>query len=307
MALDPYAAKLLEMIKTMGMPDFEEMDIKDIRKMMDESPIPKKIEEVLSIKDMSFVHHGITIPMRLYVPKNAGKGLIIYLHGGGFVFGSIDSHDPVCRKAANASGCKVVSVEYRLAPEHKFPAAVEDAYESYLWARNSAKSIDIDPEKIAIAGDSAGGNLAAAVCLMAKDNGTPMPRLQVLFYPALGPDFFTESLREYGNGYFLTAKQMSFFGNAYLKTQGDSINPYFSPILYGNHSGLPEAIIVTAEHDPLRDQGEMYLSTLYGSDVQATGIRARGMIHGFLNFFGIVPAAENILAMVFSLCGQKIQ
>lgn len=307
MTIDPSVMKILELIKATGMPDFEKMDIKDVRKMMDELFTQKNVEEVLSVKDLSFVHHGIAIPMRLYVPKNAGKGLIIYLHGGAWVLGNIKSYDSVCRKAANASGTKVLCVEYRLAPEYKFPAAVEDAYESYLWARNNASSLEIDPEKIAIAGDSAGGNLATAVCLMAKDRNIPMPKLQVLFYPALGPDFFTESLREYGEGYFLEMKQMGFILNAYLRTWQDILNPYFSPILYRDHSGLPEAIIVTAEYDPLRDQGEMYLSTLYRAGVQATGIRARGMIHGFLNFYTIVPAAENITVMAFSLCGQKIK
>ncbi len=307
MVVDPAVKKIIEMINSLGVPDFEKMDVKDIRKMMDENPLPKKIEEVLSVRDMSFVHHGFTIPVRLYVPRNVGKGLILYLHGGGFVFGNIDSYDPVCRKIANASGCKVISVEYRLAPEHKFPAAVEDAYESYLWARKNANVLEIDPEKIVVAGDSAGGNLAAATCLIVKDKGIPPPKLQVLFYPTIGPDFFTESLREYGEGYFLTARQINFFGNAYLKTTSDVLNPYFSPILYGNHSGLPEAIIITAEHDPLRDQGEMYLSTLYSSGVQATGIRAKGMIHGFVSLFGMVTAAENILTMVLNLVGQKIE
>ena len=306
MVVDPAVKKIIEMINSMGMPDFEKMDIKDIRKMMDENPLPKKIEEVLSVTDMSFNHHGFEIPLRIYVPKNAGKGLVLYLHGGGFVFGNINSYDPVCRKIANSSGCRVISVEYRLAPEHKFPAAVEDAYESYLWVLKNAESLEIDPEKIAIAGDSAGGNLAAAACLMIKDKNVSLPKLQVLFYPTLGPDFFTESLREYGEGYFLTSRQMNFFGNAYLKTQIDALNPYFSPILHQNHTNLPEAMVVTAEYDPLRDQGEMYLSTLYNSGVQATGIRAKGMIHGFVSFFGMVPAAENILTMVWNLAGNKL-
>jgi len=306
MVVDPAVKKIIEMINSMGMPDFEKMDIKDIRKMMDENPLPKKIEEVLSVKDMSFNHHGFEIPLRLYVPENAGKGLIIYLHGGGFVFGNIESYDPLCRKIANSSKCRVLSVEYRLAPEHKFPAAAEDAYESYLWVRKNAESLEIDSEKIAIAGDSAGGNLTVAACLMIKDKNISPPKLQVLFYPVLGPDFFTESLREYGEGYFLTSRQMDFFGKAYLKTQSDALNPYFSPIIHQNHRGLPEAIIITAEHDPLRDQGEMYLSTLYNSGVQAICIRAKGMIHGFESFFSVVPAAEDIVAMVWNLAGNKV-
>ena len=306
MVVDPDVKKLLEMMNSLGIPDFEKMDVKDIRKMMDENPLPKKIEEVSSVKDMSFNHHGFEIPMRLHVPKNAGRGLILYLHGGGFVFGNITSYDPVCRKIANSSGCRVLSVEYRLAPEHKFPAAVEDAYEAYLWVRKNADLLEIDPEKIAIAGDSAGGNLTAAACLMVKDKNVPPPKLQVMFYPTLGPDFFTESLREYGDGFFLTSKQIGFFGNAYLKTQSDVLNPYFSPVLHQNHTGLPEAIIVTAEYDPLRDQGEMYLSTLYNSGVQATGIRAKGMIHGFVSFFSMVPAAENLVTMVWNLVRNKI-
>ncbi|WP_393971556.1 alpha/beta hydrolase [Oxyplasma meridianum] len=306
MVVDPDIKKIIEMMNSLGEFDYEKMDIKEIRKMMDENPLPTKIEDVLAVKDMSFIHDGFEIPLRFYIPKNAGKGLIIYLHGGGFVFGNIKSFDPLCRKIANSSGCKVLSVEYRLAPEHKFPAAVEDAYQSYLWVRKNAGLLEIDPQNIAIAGDSAGGNLTASVCLMIRDNNVPPPKLQVLFYPVLGPDFFTESLREYGEGYFLTSKQMEFFGNAYMNTVNDSLNPYFSPILQKNHKELPETIIVTAEHDPLRDQGEMYLSTLYNSGVKATGIRARGMIHGFASFFSMIPAAENIVTMVWNLAGNKI-
>ncbi len=305
MVVDPEVKKILDMIASMKVSELSSMDVKDIRKMMEESPLPKRVEEVKTVKDMTFEHHGNTIPLRLYTPEKSSNGMILYFHGGGFVFGNINSYDSICRKIANESGNQVVSVEYRLAPENKFPSPVEDGFEAYLWVRKNASALGVDPKKIVLAGDSAGGNIAASVSLMIRDKNLPIPMMQILFYPTLGPDFFSESAREYGKGYFLTESDLKFFGNAYLRSENDLLNPYFAPILHRDHSGLPEAIIVTAEHDPLRDQGEMYLSTLYDSGVKATGIRARGMVHGFMGFFAVVPASENIITMVFNIVRKK--
>lgn len=304
MVVDPAFKKIIELFNAS---ELSNISVEDLRKVMSENLFFKEKEEVKFVKDLSFEHHGIRIPCRLYEPNNATEELIIYLHGGGFVFGDIEMSDNVCRKAANKSGCKVLPIEYRLAPENKFPSAVDDAYESYLWARNNYRMLGIDPDKIAIAGDSAGGNLSAVVCLKSKDNNVLLPKVQVLFYPVLGPDLFSESMREHREGYFLTEKQMLWFNYMYLNSSLDAFNVYFSPILYKDFKGLPEAIIITAEHDPLRDQGEMYLARLYNSGVQATGIRAKGMIHGFLNFSDLVPAAESIASMVWYAVGQKLR
>jgi acetyl esterase len=304
MVIDPNFKRILDLFSSLNL---DNLDVYELRKIMKQYRLPEIPEDVKEIKDYYLEHQNVSIRMRLYSPAVETDSLIVYYHGGGFIFGDIELYDNLCRKIANRSGSKVLSVEYRLAPENKFPAAVEDCYESYKWARDNAENISINPQKIAIGGDSAGGNLTASVTLKIKDSKYIQPKLQVLFYPVLGADFFSESLREYGEGYFLTKKQMDNFGNLYFKHPTDALNPYFAPILYGDLSNLPEAIIITAEFDPLRDQGEMYLKRLYDDNVPVTGIRAKGMIHGFLSFSGVVPAAENILSMVWALTGLKLK
>ena len=304
MPLDPDIKKLLQMMESLKRPAFSDMNIKDIRKMMDNSPIPKKRENVKSVRDLKFEHHGNTIGVRLYTPDTDRNGLIIFLHGGGFVFGNLESHDDICRLAANRSKTRIMSVDYRLAPENKFPAALDDAVEAVLWAQKNADTLGIDPKKIGVAGDSAGGNLSASLCLFMRDKKMKMPALQVLIYPSVGRDSASESMREFSSGYFLTEEDMNYFGGAYLNSPSDLLNPYFSPLIHSDLSGLPEAIIVTAEYDPLRDQGEAYLSRLQRYGVRCTGIRAKGMIHGFASFFPVVSAAENILSMVWFQAGD---
>lgn len=304
MALDPDFEKVLKMISEQKIPNFRDMDLKDIRNLMDNNLFMKENIEIGRIKDVYLGDEKI--PARLYEPKYATRSLILYFHGGGWVFGSLESHDAVCRRAAMESRSKVLSVAYRLAPEHKFPTAVEDAFTSYVWARKNAMDLDIDPGRIAVAGDSAGGNISAVVSLMIKDRGLEKPRLQVLFYPGLGLDLFSESMREFSTGFFLTRDHLDWFGNMYLENKADILNPYFSPILHPDLTELPEAVIITGENDPLRDQGETYIAKLMSAGVPATGIRANGMIHGFLNFTLVVPAAANIADMVWSLVGKKL-
>lgn len=306
MPVDPDIAKLLKMMESVPKPDLAKIDIKEFRKMMEQSPLPKKLEAVKSVEDMKFVHHGFSIPLRLYTPENAGNSIIVYFHGGGFVFGNIESHDGICRLAANRSRCKVLSVDYRLAPEYKFPAALDDALEALKWVQANSNNLDIDPDRIAVAGDSAGGNLSAGVCLKARDMKLKLPRLQVLIYPSAGRSGASHSMSEYGQNFYLTESDMKYFGQAYLKEPSDLLSPYFSIIAHPDLSGLPEAVVVTAEYDPLRDEGETYLAMMEKSGVRATGIRAKGMIHGFASFFPIVPAAENILTMIWSLSGNLL-
>ena len=294
----------MKMISDMNMPSFRDMDIGNLRNRMDNNPFTKEDIQIGKTTDIS-IGDG-KIPARLYYPRDGTSSLILYFHGGGFVFGSLESHDAVCRRAARESGSKVLSVDYRLAPEHKFPAAVEDAFTAYSWARKNAKTLGIDPNRIALAGDSAGGNLSATTSLMIKDRGVEKPMLQVLFYPDLGPDFFSQSLREFSDGYFLTRDQIDWFGDMYLGNKADALNPYFSPVLHPDLSGLPEAVIITGEYDPLRDQGETYVAKLESAGIPVTGMRAMGMIHGFLNFTLVVPAAAGIADMVWSLVGKKL-
>ncbi len=305
MALDPDIAKVLQMISDLRVPNLRDLEVKDIRNLVDNNMLMKENIEIGRVADMSLGDENIQA--RLYEPKDATRSLILYFHGGGFVFGSIESYDSVCRRAAMESRSKVLSVAYRLAPEHKFPTAVEDAFTSYVWARENAMDLDIDPSRIALAGDSAGGNISAVVSLMVKDRGLEKPRLQVLFYPSLGADFFSQSIREFSDVFFLTTRDMlGWFGEMYLRDLTDILNPYFSPIVNPDLSGLPEAIIITAENDSLRDQGEAYIEKLRSAGTPVTGIRAMGMIHSFLKFTPIVPAAADITNMIWSLVGKKL-
>ena len=305
MALDRNIAKVLKMISEQKIPNFRDMDIKDARNFVDNNLFMKENIEIGRITNISLGDEKI--PARLYEPKGATGSLILYFHGGGWVFGSLESYDAVCRRAAMESRSKVLSVAYRLAPEHKFPTAVEDAFTSYVWARKNAMNLDIDPGRIAVAGDSAGGNISAVVSLVIKDRGLEKPRLQVLFYPSLGADFFSQSMREFSDVFFLTTSDMlGWFGEMYLRNATDILNPYFCPMVHPDLSELPEAIIITAENDSLRDQGEAYVEKLSSAGTTVTGIRAMGMIHSFLKFTSLVPAAADIANMVWSLVGKKL-
>lgn len=306
MTLDPYVKRLLDAFASMNLPQFSEMKVEEVRKLMDENPVLEPKEEINREKDGTIELKDRKIPYRMYFPDDSPSPLILYFHGGGFVFGTIQSHENICRRLANSSGCRVMSVEYRLAPENKFPSAVEDAFESYSWVLENAGNLDVNTSRVALCGDSAGANISAALCLMLKDRNVKLPRLQVLFYPVVGADLTSSSHREYADGYFLTEDQQTWFAAQYLASLADTMNPYFAPITRSDLSGLPEAVIVTGEYDPLRDQGEAYLSKLYSAGVEATGLRANGMIHGFASFLNVIPAAHSFVTMVGNLIGQKL-
>lgn len=246
------------------------------------------------------------IGARLYVPDNDTDALIIYFHGGGFVIGDIDSHDGICRMLSRHSGCRIVSVDYRLAPENKFPTAVNDAFYAYRWIRDHADRFGVNPGKIAVSGDSAGGNLCATLSLKAIDEEYPVPAMLIMYYPVVAPDTASQSFREYSRGYYLTAEYMFWFNQHYSRGPEDMLHPYFSPALSPNIGKLPETLVVTAEYDPLRDQGETFVSTLTEKGVKATGIRAEGMVHGFLSFFPASHNARSILSMTASFAGSRL-
>jgi acetyl esterase len=304
MALDPYVKKVLDVLQNI---EFSSLSVEQVRAVMDMGIDQQVKEDIKLVNDFIITYNSINLPCRLYEPYNASDGLIVYYHGGGFVFGNIELFDHVCRKAAKTSGCKVISVGYRLAPEYKFPAAVNDAYESYLWIMNHASTFGINKNKIVIAGDSAGANLATVTCLQCKDNHLPLPKLQILFYPVVAADLCSESLRQYGNGFFLTKASMLWFTQLYVASTDDLLNPYFFPILHDNLTGSPEAVIITAEHDPLCNQGEMYAVALQESNVDALCIQAEGMIHGFLNFSYLIPSAATLADMVWAIVGKKLR
>jgi len=239
-------------------------------------------EPVASIEDRTVPGPGGLIPVRFYTPEADGPfPVLIYYHGGGWVIGDIASHDAICCSLANAAGWMVASVEYRLAPEHKYPAAAEDAYTAARWIAAHAAIVGGDRRWIAVGGDSAGGNLAAVVALMARDRNAFPLVLQVLIYPITDYNFDTPSYRENSDGYLLARETMRWFWDQYLATSDDGHQPYASPLRAPDLSNLPPALVITAEFDPLRDEGEAYAKRLRESGVPVTLTRYDGMIHAF--------------------------
>jgi acetyl esterase len=222
-------------------------------------------------------------------------GLVVYYHGGGWVLGDLETHDATCRRLANASDCIVVAVDYRLAPEHKFPAAVEDCYAAALWAAENAASLGVDAARVAVAGDSAGGNLAAVVSLLAKQRGGPPLAHQALIYPVTDFDFQRPSYQENAEGYLLTRQAMEWFWRQYLNDDAEGADPLASPLRAPDLRGLPPATVITAEYDPLRDEGEVYAERLAQAGVPTTCVRYLGQIHGFISLEHLLPAGRQAL------------
>ena len=232
------------------------------------------------------------IPLRVYTPVAAGGAAlpaIIFFHGGGFVIGDLDCYDGLCRSLANESGCRVVSVDYRLAPEAPFPAAVEDCFAAAKWVEANAPEIGVDPNRLAVAGDSAGGNLAAVVSLLAKENkDVPHIAFQLLIYPVTG--FLPgHAERPFGTGYFLENRTIEWFRDHYLRDDADLTDPRLSPLAAADLSGLPPAYIVTAGFDPLRDGAQAYAEKLKQAGVAVSHVDYPTMIHGFFSMQGLIP------------------
>lgn len=235
------------------------------------------------------------VPIRIYAP--AGEKpmpVLVFYHGGGWVIGNLDSHDAVCRQLANRAGCVVVSVDYRLAPENPFPAAVDDAYAAAAWAAENAGAYGGDGSRLAVGGDSAGGNLTAIVAQLARDRGGPALAFQLLIYPAVNATDDSPSMTENADGYFLTRVLIDWFVAHY--NPDDLRNPLMSPALATDLSGLPPALVITAEFDPLRDQGAAYAKQLADAGVPAEHLNYDGMIHGFYQMPGLLGAARDAIA-----------
>jgi acetyl esterase len=239
------------------------------------------------------------IKLRVYTPVAAGGAALpglVYFHGGGFVVGDLDCYEALCRTLANESGCRVISVDYRLAPEHRFPATVEYCFAALSWIEANALALAIDANRIAVAGDSAGGNLAAVMCLLSKDNrNVPNIDFQVLIYPATAWGIGT-SETSYGQGYFLTSETMKWFFAHYVPQGADLSDPRLSPLAAKDHSGLPPAYIVSAGFDPLRDSAVQYAEKLKAAGVAVTHVDYPSMIHGYLSMQGLVPLAAEAIA-----------
>ncbi|MFF8594493.1 alpha/beta hydrolase [Streptomyces sp. NPDC015220] len=239
------------------------------------------------------------VPVRIYEPvvaPAAAPAVVVFFHGGGWVLCGLDSHDGLCRELAARTNAVVVSVDFRLAPEHRFPSAAEDAWAATAWVAAQAARLGWDPGRLAVAGDSSGGNLAAAVALMARDRGGPALAAQLLAYPVLDHRMATESYRAYATGFFHTTAHMRWYWEQYLGEEGDGSHPYASPGLAADLAGVPPAVLVLPECDPLRDDALAYAGRL-----EAAGAAPRvrvwpGTFHGFLGLTGLLPEADRALA-----------
>ncbi len=256
----------------------------------DEAPVD-------TVEDFGIPGPGGEIPVRLYKPVDtpSPSPVLIGFHGGGFVRGSINSHDGLFRRLANYGGFSVLSVGYRLAPEHKFPAAVDDAYAVLRWVQEHGAEKGLDSSKIAIGGDSSGGNLAAVAVQDAKKQGTPLPLFQLLIYPTTDANFTAPSHTLFASGFFLTSEKMNWYRDHYLNTAEDRNHERASPGLAEDLTDLPPALIITAGFDPLRDEAEEYAGRLKEAGVPVGVIRHEGMVHGFMSLTGLLPEAEEAL------------
>ncbi len=258
---------------------------------------PEDQEACARVEELLIPVAGDTIPARLYAPAGSGPlPVMVHFHGGGWVYMDLGTHDGYCRTLANRTGCAVVAVEYRKAPEHPFPVPLEDCFAALKWVASQAAKLGIDASRVGVVGDSAGGNLAAAVALMARDAGGPALRLQVLTYPAVDATMSQPSIAENAAAPLLGRPQMDWFWKHYNANKIDLHDARMSPLHAKDLSRLPPALVSTAEFDPLRDEGEAYAGKLKRAEVVVEYYRYGGVFHGFLLMSKIIPEAARLIA-----------
>jgi acetyl esterase len=294
--LDPDVQAYLDEIA--GLPALGELPVEEARTAT-EAFAPAlfgPVAEVASTEDRAIPGPNGPVRVRIYRPAGIEPPLpaLVYFHGGGWVIGSLDTHDGVCRALCAATPCVVVSVDYRLAPEHRFPAALEDGWAATVWVAERARELMLEPGAIAVGGDSAGANLAAVVALRARDRGLPL-RLQLLVYPVTDSDLDTPSYLENASGFGLTRGAMAWFWEQYLGPDGDRAHPDAAPLRAGSLAGVPPALVQVAEYDPLLDEGVAYARRLEVDGVPVTLTRYDGLIHGYLRMPAKIRRAEEAL------------
>jgi acetyl esterase len=236
---------------------------------------------------------GGDLRYRSYRPHGSGElPILVYYHGGGFTAGDLETHDHMCRMLCAGSGCLIVAVDYRLAPEHPFPAALDDAIAAYEWVVANASSLGGDGSRVGVGGDSAGGNLAAAVCLVERDRSGRQPDFQLLLYPGVDQTMSAPSIEELSEGYWLTREMIEWFVDQYVPTRDDRHNPYASPLLAASHESLAPATVISAEFDPLRDEAAFYVDKLTAAGVPATLIEFPGAIHAFIQLAPMMSVGQ---------------
>jgi acetyl esterase len=307
--LDPQADKFLRYLAELGTPALSSLSVPEVRwvvrgwrQFMAPGPAEVRVTD-----DVIPGPEGL-LNVRVYQPSGGGDGplpIFVYLHGGGWATGDIEMGDPLCRTVAAEAGVVVLSLGYRLAPEAPYPAALEDAHAALLWARDHAGDIGGDPTRLAVGGDSAGGNLAAGVALMARDRGGPALAYQLLLYPPCDAAMDTVSYRQNGEGFLLDAEWMEWFWRHYLAGR-DGSAPYASPLRAPDLRGLPPAFVATTEFDPLRDEGEAYAARLAEAGVPVEVDRVAGQIHGIAWLSGVIDAGDALIRRAATALRQAL-
>jgi len=312
-ALDPQARAVIDLVIRSGRPAYHQLSPKDARQLFRETrpastPTPPQIGMV---RDLTADGPLGPIPLRVYrpagVPASTPLAVLVFFHGGGWVIGDLETHDVLCRQLTAGSGVSVVSVDYRLAPEHKFPAAVDDAWAATRWVVAHAGELAVDASRLAVGGDSAGGNLAAVVALLARDKGAPAIAVQVLIYPVTDLVGETRSYRDFAEGYLLTREGMRWFIAHYLTAEAEAADWRASPLRAQSLAGLPPALIVTAGFDPLRDEGEAYAERLRDAGVRVDSVCYGGMIHGFVPMGRLLDTAGRAISLIAGSLSQALR
>jgi acetyl esterase len=296
MPVTPEVSNLLAMIAAVDAPPPSEQTPDEVRAAYAQLSAFAAKADVAAVEDRAIPGPAGDIPVRVYRPAGAAAGtpgVLVFFHGGGWSIGSVDTHDADARSLANGTGAVVVSVEYRLAPEHPFPAGYDDAVAAVRWVADHGADLGADGSRLAVGGDSAGGNLAAAVSQALRDSGPPL-RFQLLVYPTVDLTLSHPSIEENGEGYFLTKETMEWFRANYLAGGADQRDPRVSPLHAPADAlaGLPPALVVTAEFDPLRDEGEAYAESLRAAGVEVNLTRYDGVIHGFFSMLDFIPEGK---------------
>jgi acetyl esterase len=298
MPLHPQCQALVDAAAAAGSP-FATTDPKEARRGYDAGTLVYRhpTPALDSVANLVFAGPGGNVDARVYRPRGSMRPApaLLYFHGGGWVVGNLESHDHVCRYLAAKSGAVVIAVDYRLAPEHKFPAAYDDCRAALHWITHAASELGLDTDRFAVGGDSAGGSLAAAIALAARDAGAPRLRLQLLIYPSTDFTADTASLRDNATGYLLTSAAMQMFIDWYLPSRAERSDPRASPQLARDHAGVAPAFVQSAEFDPLRDEARIYAETLRRAGVAAEYTCYAGMVHGFARMGARVDTAFNAL------------
>jgi len=296
MPLDPQVEAVLAQMAAMGNPPLHQLSVEDARAMSEGMvALAGEPAQVGSVRDITIPVDGAEIGARVYTPEGEGPHPgVVFFHGGGWVICSLDTHDNLARDICRAADAVVVSVDYRMAPEHRYPTAAHDSFAATKWIADNAGSLGIDASRLALCGDSAGGNLSAVVSQMARDSGGPEIAFTALIYPGVDMTAKGGSMDENGTGYFLEQDDMDWFMNHYLD-EVDKAEAKASPLLHADLSGLPAAFIATCEYDPLRDQGEAYGDALRANGVQVVTKRYDGLIHAAANMTGVLDGGRRLV------------